>query len=231
MITVWQFAPALGVPNASPFCMKLLVWLRLAGLEYQVRSTVPMRAPLGKLPYVEDGGRRIADSGCIIEELSRSHGVDLDARLDPRTRAIAHACTRMVEEHLYWSLLYSRWLDPASWPALKQAFFGTLPPGARDALAALVRRKVRRDARGHGLSLHPPGEIYRRGAQDIDALAALLAEQPCMMGAEPVNLDATVYAFLANCWEVPLDTPLKAAVGRHANLVAYCGRMKMKYFP
>ena len=51
-----------------------------------------------------------------------------------------------------------------------------------------------------------------------------------MMGPQTTTLDATVYAFLANCWEVTLDTPLKAAVGQHPNLVSYCARMKLRCF-
>jgi glutathione S-transferase len=232
VITLWQFEPSLGVPNASPFCMKVETWLRLAGLQYQARTALlPMQAPLGKLPYVEDGGRRIPDSSRIVAELSRAHDVDLDAWLDPRARATAHACAKMVEEHLYWALVYTRWIHPEYWPAMRAASFGKLAPGLRGAIAGFARRKISRDARGHGLALHEVAEIYRRGAADIAALAALLAEQDYMMGAQPSNLDATVYAFLANCWEVPIDSPLKAAVGGHPNLVAYCGRMKSRCFP
>ena len=32
MIKLFQFPPAFGLPNASPFCMKLETWLRMAGL-------------------------------------------------------------------------------------------------------------------------------------------------------------------------------------------------------
>jgi glutathione S-transferase len=232
VITLWQFEPSLGVPNASPFCMKVETWLRLAGLEYRARhALLPLRAPLGKLPYVEDGGRKIADSGCIIAELSRSHGVDLDAALDARGRATAHVCGRMVEEHLYWALVYTRWIHPAHWPVMREASFGKLPRAMRGAVANFARRKITRDARGHGLALHHPDEIYRRAEADIASMATLLGEHDYMMGAHATNLDATAYAFLANCWEVPIDSPLKAAVNDHPNLVAYCVRMKARCFP
>jgi glutathione S-transferase len=231
LITLWQFRPALGLPNASPFCMKVETWLRLAGLQYRPRTTLlPTRGPLGKLPFVQDGRRRIPDSSCIIEELSKAHGVDLDTALDVQARATAHAYAKMLEEHLYWALIYARWLDPAHWPAVRRAFFGTLPRGMRGAVARLAQHKIARDARGQGLMLHPPQEVYRRAAQDIDALAALLDGQPYMMGRQASTLDAIAYAFLANCWEAQLDTPLKSAVGNHPNLVAYCDRMKQRCF-
>jgi glutathione S-transferase len=231
VITLWQYRPALGLPNASPFCMKVETWLRMSGLEYTTRNAfAPNKAPLGKLPYADFDGRRVPDSSSIIAELSQVYGVDLDSALDARQRAVAQAFARMVEEHLYWALVYSRWIDPAHWPVFRGAFFRLLPPPARNLVARLAQRKVVRDAHGHGLGRHPPQEIYRRAGQDIGALAGLLGDNTYMMGEAPCSLDATAYAFLANCWDVPLDTPLQAAVGRHANLISYCARMKKKFY-
>ena len=59
MIELLQFPPMLGLMNASPFCMKVEVFLRLAGLEYRTVSTSPLRAPKGKLPVIRDEGRTI----------------------------------------------------------------------------------------------------------------------------------------------------------------------------
>ena len=36
MIKLYQFAPAFGLPNASPFCMKMETYLRMAGLPYEL---------------------------------------------------------------------------------------------------------------------------------------------------------------------------------------------------
>ncbi|MDI9101681.1 glutathione S-transferase family protein, partial [Pseudomonas aeruginosa] len=37
MITLFQFPAAFNVTNASHYCLKLETWLRLAGLESQVK--------------------------------------------------------------------------------------------------------------------------------------------------------------------------------------------------
>ena len=121
-ITLYQFPPVWG-RNASPFTLKLEAWLRLAGVPYEVSDSFAdfRRAPKGKLPYIDDRGRRIADSGLIIEYLSRSRGIDLDGWLSPRQRAEALALQRLLEDHFYFILGYARWLDPVGWPAVRAA--------------------------------------------------------------------------------------------------------------
>jgi hypothetical protein len=58
MIKLYQFKPALDLPNASPFCMKLEIYLRMANLPYEIVLNADSRkAPKGKLPYIEDGSK------------------------------------------------------------------------------------------------------------------------------------------------------------------------------
>ena len=90
MIRLYQFAPAFGLPNASPFCMKLETYLRMAGLPYElVNSGDVLRAPKGKLPFIDDGGTRLADTSFIIEYLKGRYGEPLDASLTPAQRTVA----------------------------------------------------------------------------------------------------------------------------------------------
>src|SRR5437870_12243490 len=123
MIQLYQFPTALGIPNLSPFCMKTEVWLRLAGLDYEIKWTPnPGKGPKGKLPFIKDRDKVVADSQNIIEHLEKAYSVNLDAGLSAEQKAIAHAFTRMLGEHTYFALVYYRWIDPAGWPATKQAF-------------------------------------------------------------------------------------------------------------
>jgi Glutathione S-transferase, C-terminal domain len=50
------------------------------------------------------------------------------------------------------------------------------------------------------------------------------------MGAQQSSLDATAYAFIVNLLWVPLASPLLDEAKKHANLEAYCQRMKARYF-
>ena len=232
MIKLHQFPAAFGLPNGSPFCMKAETWLRLAGLKYEVVVTPdPRKAPHGKLPYIEDNGQLVPDSHDIIEHLEKAHKVNLDAGLSAQEKAVAHAYTRMLSEATYFGLLYSRWVDQRYWPTVRAEYFGSLPPVVRSILPAIVNKQVKRDVYGQGTGRLATEEIYARVAQDVQAIAEHLGAKPYFMGDKPTNVDASVYAFVANMWEARLVTPLKEIVGRHKNLVAYCQRMRQRCFP
>ncbi len=232
MITLHQFPPALGLPNASPFCLKLELYLRMAGLSYRNAYTLELhKAPKGKLPWIDDDGTAVADSGLIIDYLKTKYGDPLDGRLDPDLRARGLAIARLIEEHLYWTVLYDRWITPQGWAMTGPGFFGTLPWPLRAVVPLVARRGIRAELRGHGMGRHSPGQIHALGVADVDALAVLLGKQDCFLGANVSSVDAIATAFLANILMVPLETPIKAAAAGHANLVAYCRRMAGQYFP
>ena len=231
MITLHQFPPAWGLPNASPFCMKVETYLRMCNLPYTtVNMLNPAKGPKGKLPYITDGANTVADSGLILDYLKATYGDKLDAGLDIRTRAEAHALRRLMEEHLYWCAVYDRWAVDENWALTKPAFFGSLPPGVRDLVAALARRGQLRALRGHGVGRHTSGEIYALGCADLTALSDFLTDKPFLLGAEPTALDAAAYAFLTNLLWVPIDSPLTRHARSFANFIAYVKRMKQRYY-
>jgi len=232
MITLHQFPPAFKLPNASPFCMKLELYLRMAGLPYRNRYTLELhRAPKGKLPWIDDDGTAVADSGLIIDYLKRKFGDPLDGKLNQLQSAQALVMTRLFEEHLYWAVLYDRWIGAVGWEMTRQAFFGRLHWPLRVIVPWIARRGVRAELHGHGMGRHTQEQIHALGIADVDALAALLGDQTYFLGEHPTSMDAVAAAFLANILMVPLETPIKAAAARHANLAAYCQRMAQEYFP
>lgn len=232
MITLYQFPPAFGLPNASPFCLKMELYLRMTGLSYRNRYTVDLRrAPKGKLPWIDDDGTAVADSGLIIEYLKGKYGDTLDHALTPIQRATALAITRMLEEHLYWTVLHDRWISDAGWELTRPAFFGAMPWLLRQIVPTVARRGIRAELRGSGVGRHAAEQIHALGIADVDALATLLGEQDYVLGPLATSVDAVVAAFLANILMVPLDTPIKRAAAAHPNLVAYCRRMAQRYFP
>lgn len=227
MIELVQFTPAFGLMNASPFCMKVEVFLRLAGLPYRaINGAMPMRMPKGKLPVLRDNGQTIADSEAILAWLQQRHGDAMPAAMRVPITGAAHAIRRMLEEHTYFAMLWLRWIDDAGYAKTRPAFFGGMPPALRTLVPAIVRRKMRRDLVGQGIGRHDASAIAMRACADLDALSVLLGEAPYFGGSEPGAIDATTYAFLANALWPPIDTLPRRHLQQQEALVAYCERMR-----
>lgn len=232
MITLHQFAPVWGLPNASPFCMKVENYLRLANLPYRTQVVFnPAKGPKGKLPYIVDGDKTVADSGFILDYLKATYGNGLDAHLGAAERAQALALQRLLEEHLYWCAVYDRWAVDRNWALVKLAFFGALPPVVRDLVARLARRGQLQELHGQGIGRHTTEEIYALGKTDLTALSAALGDKPYFFGERPTSLDATAYAFLANLLWAPIDSPLTRHARSLGNLALYAERMKQRCYP
>lgn len=231
MIKLFQFAPAFGLPNASPFCMKMETYLRMAGLPFElVNSGDVMKAPKHKLPYIDDGGTIIADTTFVIEYLKRRYGDPLDSALSPLERALATAFQRLIEENLYWAVVHTRWAEDAGWSKTREAFFGAMPAALRWFVPALARRSLLGEMRGHGMGRHSADQIHAIGCRDVTAIADFLADNPFMLGKRPTSLDATAHAFLANLLWAPVDSPIQRHARALPTLEAYCQRMKAKYY-
>jgi glutathione S-transferase len=232
MIVLYQFPPAFGLPNASPFCMKVENYLRMTGLPYRSAYGLELsKSPKGKLPFIEDEGRLVGDSGLILDDLKAKHGDPLDAGLSPRERAASLGLIRLMEEHLYWCMVHARWIEPAGLEITRQAFFAQMPGPARWIVPLLVRRGIAKQLHGQGMGRHSRDEIYAMAAADIGALADFLGDRPYFLGERPTTLDAAAYAFIANIVQVPLELPPKQHALGFPNLLAYCQRMQAAYYP
>lgn len=231
VITLYQPPSAWGIPSLSPFCTKVETYLRMVDLPYRTRSADPRKTPKGKLPWIDDDGRVVADSSDIIDHLNARLGDPLDRNLDHAQRALAHLARRTVEEHLYWCLVYARWVEPGGYAFTRDAFAKLLPPVIGKLLVHQVLRKnLVGSLHSHGLGRHSRDDIYRRGCEDLTAIAVLLADQPYFLGAEPTSIDASLYAFTGGVWLHPADNPLKQHMAALPNLVAYSERMHRRYF-
>ena len=227
MIVLHQFKSFFGLPNASPFCMKLETFLRLSGLAYRIEPVLdPAATPKGKAPFVELDGERIGDSALIIRALETRYGVDLDQGLSSAERAVAHAFCVMLEERTYFAILHERWIDPHNWPIVRDAYLQGLPPAVQDQ----IRERCRARLAGQGMGAHSQDEIRALAIDDIDAVADWLGDKPFFMGATPTKADCTVHAFVCNLLGGPFATPLRDAARQHANLVAYNGRMLDRFW-
>lgn len=237
MITAYTIGPAWGLPDYSPFVSKLLTWLRMSGVEHRAEVGDLRKAPKGKMPFLNDGEITLGDSTLIIEHLltkGLAKPLPGDA-LSPRDAAVATAFKGMLEGELYFVLLYVRWMLDDGFavyrPVVVQTFvdmgFGALVPAA----VLWIRHVMKSQTKAQGMGRHKRGEVLEFGRQKLDAVAAQLGDRPYFMGDEPASIDATVFAFVDSFLRSPTCPPLQEHVRRHANLVAYCARMRQRYWP
>jgi glutathione S-transferase len=232
MIKLYQFAPAFGLPNASSFCLKLETYLRMTEIPFESVYGMEMgKTPKGKMPYIVDGEKTIGDSGLIIDYLKQTYGDRLDDHLSATDLAISLAMRRLIEEHLYWVMVYSRWQEPANWEKIKAALFSDLPPILKSIVPNIVRNKTRQKLQGQGMGQHSAAEIYAIGCADVMALSDFLADKPFFLGAQPTSLDASAYGILVGLLWTPVESLVKAQAQQLPNLTAYCERMRDRYYP
>ena len=230
MIRLFTFGPYFGLPDGSPFVIKAMILLKMASLEFVEDRNGYRKAPKGKLPYIDDCGAIVADSTFIRLHIETKYGFDFDAGLSREQRATGVAFAQMADEHLYYALVWTRWMDEANFRNGAARFFESIPTPARQIVRPIMRRRVARMLRAQGIGRHTPEEIAALGARDIDAIAAYLGDKPFLMGAAPTAADASVYAQIVAILTPEPPSGLKQAAARHANLVAYCERMRARYF-
>ena len=81
-----------------------------------------------------------------------------------------------------------------------------------------------------GVGRHQPGEIAAMGIQLMRALAGALRRADVLFGDEPALIDASLYALLSGFLTPPIDNPVRDFAKTQPNLVAYCERVRSRYF-
>jgi glutathione S-transferase len=230
-IKLFVFPRMFDIPNLSPFCCKLETWLRIARIPYEVVVTGdPRRAPRRKLPFIEDDGVRIADSSVIVEHLSRTRSVDLDASLDAGQRATALLVKRTLEAHYAFVLAYTHLVRDEG-TRYTRARFDAVPALIRPFVARAVQKQVESLLWHQGLLRCTHDEIVAAAIEDWRAVLAFMSDGPFFFGDEPTGIDAIVFGTLAPTVLTPIDTPIQSYLRSQPKALAYAERMRARLFP
>ncbi|MFO1125299.1 MAG: glutathione S-transferase family protein [Methylocystis sp.] len=229
-ITLYCFRPVAGLPDASPFVMKTMVLLKMAGLDYVEDRRGFSKAPKGKQPYIDDDGEIVADSSFIRFHIERKYGKDYDAHLSDEQKAVGWCVEKMCEEHFYWIVVRMRWMDDANFKRGPARFFDSAPAIIRPLAKWFIRRRIAKSLWAQGIGRHSTAEVDELGVRDIDALATLIGDKPYLFGDAPCGADATVFGFLASVLAPMADGAVRDAAMAKPNLVAYRDRIMQAYF-
>lgn len=232
MIKLHGFGANLGLPDASPFVLKVDAYLKLAGIPFErVSGIANMRgAPKGKLPYITDGDRLVADSSFIVNYLEQHYSPDLDNHLSEQQKATAYLLRSTLEEKLYWCTLYFRWVDEAGWAQVKPLFFSEMPAPLKLIVPGIVRRGTVAAVHKQGTSRHSSDEILSITREVFSSISSLLGDGPFLFGQQPCSTDAVLYAFLAQSTLAEISTPINTLASEFPALKKYSEHFRASYY-
>jgi len=231
--TLLVFGPLFDQPDPSPFVVKAMVLMKMAGLAFEAVSADVRKTPKRKLPVLIDQGKTIADSTFIRFHIEDVYGFDFDAGLTPDQRAIAWLTDKAFEDHFYWIAVSERWTIDRNFKIGPRRLFDTMsaPGPVRSAVAWMVQRDVRRALAAQGMGRHSRDEQMRLARRLVQNFEALLGDKPYLMGDRPCGADATAFAFISAAAVDVFDSPLKDMIESAPSVLAYRDRGAAQWFP
>lgn len=227
MLKLYTFPPAFGLRNVSPFCLKVEMALEHLQIEYEIEEmSNPAKAPKGKLPFIDVQGKIITDSELILDYLDERTDGALYGNLDGEQLARGCAFVRLAEDHLYWLMVASRWLDDSWWPNVDQGFFGSLPFPLRQLVPAIARSRIKKTYKLHGLGLHSLAEQKEFARKDLHALNAAVEAHNYLLGDELSVFDFSVASLMAGLLDNQPATWVTELARDFEPLVAYTERVQ-----
>ena len=102
MLTLYSYPTLFGVADNNGYGLKVYAFLRLVGLPFRHEHVFDAsKAPRSQLPYIDDDGQIVGDSGVILEHLTRKYGLTLDADLNDAQRNTDLLVTRLLDAKAY----------------------------------------------------------------------------------------------------------------------------------
>lgn len=227
MITLFTFPAAFGLRNVSPFCLKVEMALAYLDIDFEIAlESDPRKGPKDKLPFIISNGVTLDDSELILKHLDEITDGGLYGQLSATEIAVGTAFTRLADDHLYWIMVASRWLEDDWFPNVKQGFFSSLPPVIGPFIAKLARRKMRQTYHLHGLGRHTKQQQEWFARRDLQAIASVVGEDEYIVGKRLTVFDFSVAPLLAGFLDNKPQTWLTELASEYPALAAYAEKIQ-----
>lgn len=230
VVYLYQAGEGWGLPNISPFCIKLELFFKIYDIPYEVKSYNPFFAPRKKMPYIQWNGSWISDTETIIDYLSHEFSIDMDSKLSLEQKRFSHSIRRMLEDGTYFTLLYNRWLVEENWKNVKKTYFGNMPFLFRDLFAYTLRKQVRGMCYAQGISRYSSNEIQKIVGQDINTLVHFMTGETSYFKEGISRIDLTVFSIMASIMMTDLPVNFIDQFKNNKKIINYLEFYMGKYF-
>lgn len=232
MIDLYLPDRAFNLPSISPPCMKLEGFLRVADIPHQVIfENDPRKGPKGKVPFINDNGNIMGDSDLIIDYLESKLDFKMNGHLSTHQQAVQDAFCRMLDEHLYFALVYTRWQMPDNAKTLLGTVLEDIPPPISTFLGWIFKRGVIKMLHGQGIGRFSEEEMYQKCEKDIWALSEILGDHDWFGGDYISKLDLSAVAWLSSVLVPEMPSKLADIIKATPNLVRYTENAREAIFP
>uniref|UniRef100_K1PUB7 Failed axon connections-like protein n=1 Tax=Magallana gigas TaxID=29159 RepID=K1PUB7_MAGGI len=172
--------------------------------DYNVHDSFKNRSSKGKMTWIEYNGEEIADSELCIDYIKDKFQVDVNSDYTPEQLASGFMVQKMVEDHLYWTLILYRYV-----------YEGALRLSAYRSFSFLFRYmakwKVLKDSKAHGIGRHSTKKF--------------------LLGEQPSQVDCSVFGMLSQFYWHGFGDPTEETIKKFPNLCQYCERTKTEFWP
>lgn len=227
MIQLYALPPAFGLRNVSPFCLKTEMALTYLKQPFElIEEPDPRKTPKGKLPYLKHNGETIADSERIFAYLNQQFDGGLYEGLSKQEIAVGRAFTRLAEEHLYWLMVASRWLENDWFPNIITGFFHIVPRPFQGFVARQAQKEVKKTYYLQGLGRHSLTEQKAFAHEDLAAIDDQIEAQQYITGGRMTVFDFAVASVLVGLMDNEPPTWMSQIAAEYPVLREYVDRIQ-----
>ena len=227
MITLFTFPEAFGLRNVSPFCLKVEMALSYLNIDFEIAlESDPRKGPKDKLPFIIHDGVTYDDSELILKHLDEISEGGLYGQLSAVEIATGTAFARLADDHLYWLMVSSRWVEDDWFPNVRKGFFSNLPPLIGPLIARIARRQVTKTISLHGLGRHSKEQQEWFAQRDLQAIDSIVSAEHYIVGKRLTVFDFSVASLLAGILDNKPQTWVTKLALQYPALSEYAERVQ-----